>query len=367
MFLKDVINKLKENPVPKPLAALIALALPSRAAGRIEKVNIYMQKFYDAIAQFVPEASAKQKRSLSRKLVYNRFVYQIAPAEYFLFSFENLNDHGKRTYIGDNERWYRFSRMNTEEIFDLFDDKYKTYQLLKDYFKREIILLKDENDLPAFKAFAQTHEKALIKPYNESLGRGVYVMDLREPEFDAETAFHSLIENGNMLVEELIVQSNELAVFHPASVNSVRYCTFFDGNEVWGVHSFLRMGSGDSVVDNAGAGGIFAMIDIETGIIITAGHSKAGKTFIVHPDSGVQIVGFHIPRWEELLKLVDNAARLVSFHPYVGWDLALTDNGWCIIEANARAQLSASQICDERGRRKHIEDIFGKDLLYKKG
>jgi uncharacterized protein YqfA (UPF0365 family) len=59
------------------------------------------------------------------------------------------------------------------------------------------------------------------------------------------------------------------------------------------------MGQDKRIVDNAGAGGIMARIDSMTGVISTTGADEANKKYITHPDTGVTIEGFKIPRWKE--------------------------------------------------------------------
>ena len=53
-----------------------------------------------------------------------------------------------------------------------------------------------------------------------------------------------------------------------------------------------------------------------------------------HPDSGCKYKGWVIPRWNELLTLVEECHRNFDGHRYVGWDFALTANGWVLIEGN---------------------------------
>lgn len=98
-------------------------------------------------------------------------------------------------------------------------------------------------------------------------------------------------------------------------------------------------GCGDSIVDNGGVGGIFSTIDVMTVVVTTSGVSEKGESYISHPDSGVQILGAKIPQWNELLKLVEELAKVIPEQKYVGWDLTLTGSGWIMVKGNANGQL----------------------------
>ena len=122
--------------------------------------------------------------------------------------------------------------------------------------------------------------------------------------------------------------------------------------------TFLRMGSGGGVIDNATAGGLAAAIDPETGIVTSEACREDMSRMLSHPDTGVQILGMQIPRWQELLALVDQLARVVPMQPFVGWDLALTPDGWCVVEGNYSGEFMF-QLMNGRGYRREFEELIG--------
>ena len=56
--------------------------------------------------------------------------------------------------------------------------------------------------------------------------------------------------------------------------------------------------------------------------------------FIIHPITKEPIKGFKIPYWNDVIKLVKKAGLVVEGVGYVGWDIAITDNGPILIEGN---------------------------------
>jgi len=121
---------------------------------------------------------------------------------------------------------------------------------------------------------------------------------------------------------------------NPASVNAIRVITFFDGQDVNIIACYLKIGVGNTVIDNTGAGGLFAKIDTDTGIVISSCRDKHLQKYFIHPFSGVQVTGIRIPHWTLLLETVKKAALLVPGLKYLGWDFAILENGVEFIEAN---------------------------------
>ena len=90
-------------------------------------------------------------------------------------------------------------------------------------------------------------------------------------------------------------------------------------------------------MDNVCSGGLSAVVDTETGIVCSPGIDKLGYKRILHPDSGEQIVGFRIPRWDEAMALVKELA------------IALSKDGWVMVEGNDCGQF-IQQRMDKTGR-----------------
>ncbi len=75
-------------------------------------------------------------------------------------------------------------------------------------------------------------------------------------------------------------------------------------------------------------------IEQETGRIAPFSHRSAAKTDC-HPTTGAKLSGVVIPHWQSLIELSQNAHKLIAPKvPMVGWDLAVTETGPVLIEAN---------------------------------
>ncbi len=99
----------------------------------------------------------------------------------------------------------------------------------------------------------------------------------------------------------------------------------------------------------AGAG-----IDLETGI--TFGGVWRDRFFDVHPDTGVSINGFMIPKWTDVLKTAIEVSRAIGLQ-YVGVDVLLdSEDGPLALEANARPGLSI-QVANRYGIWRRLNEI----------
>ena len=324
----------------------------------------FPDKMRETISTFLDSDTLNKQELVKweKRLFFARYYYGIGYDEYFLFHFKQLSEKGRRQYVGYFDLMDIYERLDTVGSPDLFNDKFSTYKRFKPYYKRNLVLVKDKNDKGIFISFLKNKSKIIIKA--PDLCAGKRIMELSIPNTNSyEMIFNSLQDSIPFIAEELIIQDQELAKYHPQSVNTIRYNTFFFHEKLVKLQAVVRMGRGESVVDNAGAGGIYAPIDIETGIIKDLARSERGEEFLFHPDTGVQIIGSQIPKWEELNTLLERVVRVVPEQIQVGWDFALTDNGWVMVEGNTNPVLQVFE--SNHGLRQLVDNTLGRALAEK--
>ena len=145
------------------------------------------------------------------------------------------------------------------------------------------------------------------------MGADTFVTEVKNEE-DVKNLYQQLKQNGDWMVEQLIVQHPDTASWNESSVNTLRIPSFRTNDGVRILQPFFRTGRKGSVVDNAGHGGIFAVFDPETGIITTDGVDEHGGRFEYHPDSHKKFKGWQIPHWEELKALVKDIHHSLPAH-----------------------------------------------------
>ena len=79
-----------------------------------------------------------------------------------------------------------------------------------------------------------------------------------------------------------------------------------------------------------------------------------------HPDTGVVLLGYRVPFWEEAKAFVCELAQVIPDNHYTGWDIALTDKGWVLQEGNDRGGFMLIQITTGKGFRPEIDRIIKK-------
>ena len=287
---------------------------------------------------------------------------QINSKEFCYFHYMDLTAAEQRNIVPWGEQIGFYERVNTPAGGALLCNKYSTYERFKDYYQREVCYVTGDqgNDRKEFISFARKNARIVVKPIDANKGYGVRMIDVQKlSDGELEGVLKGYPDGA--VAESLIVQIDALGAFHPRSVNTVRMNTIRYDDEVEVKWPCLRIGQGESVVDNAGAGGVFAAIDEHTGITLGVADEK-GNCYTHHPDSGLPLVGFQIPEWEKACDMVKQLAKMIPENRFTGWDLALTDMGWLLVEGNYMP-LIIWQIAARKGIRPSFEAmkkrIFG--------
>ena len=335
-------------------------------AFRSEIVKECFDKWPEKATQIRKEAQEKLPLSADYKdrepdsqllddVVFTYFGLGFTPDEYIYFRLEKKTVEERMGYLSNKQKGKFHSHFDNLIDSSVFTDKYLTYLRFQKYFQREIVEINGPADYPAFEAFVGRHPRYVKKDVYESCGRTVELVDSANCGKTVRQQFDEMAAGSKFVVEELIVQSDDVARFNASSVNTVRCITMYTRNGVCVPFAYFRTGSSGSFVDN---GGIRSELDTKTGRSITDGFDEKAYRFPVHPDTGAVYKGFQLPEWDQLLDIVTRAASQLPGIRIIGWDFAHTDKGWVIVEGNAMSQIELVQIPLERGMRKEFEQYF---------
>ena len=276
--------------------------------------------------------------------------YNFAHLEFFCYHLNEKKNEEVASIYPRKLQAELYRKVNNESLWAITKDKYASYLFLKEFYKREVCgynpspnvyvqPLYDNHDCIAeVLAFLDVHSRFIVKPLADACGT----------EFP-----------GGFVLEELISQCEEMGMYHPSSVNTIRINVFNSLSDSRG-HVDLkfpcfRIGRHNAVVDNAGSGGIIVALDISTGRMISAA-DEDGFFFQEHPDTHIPF-NVAIPCWDDLLLSARNVSRAIPELKVAGLDFALDkERGWSLVEINVEP-IMLYQIATQKGIRSYMMDF----------
>ena len=253
--------------------------------------------------------------------------------DYDLFEMYNLTPEQRDTYLTRGRNNALVKKYNDMTYGKYFTDKAAFNTRFADYIKREWILMEEDNR-DAVLDFIRRHDVLIAKPLDGCCGRGVEKLKVREMG-GAEACYEHLKSLGVQYeLEELLQQHEAVSAVYPHAINTVRTVTVNHNGEVHLICTYFRIGNGGKHVDNFNNGGMVAPVDEKTGIVRDRAIDKKKNLYATHPMTGTPIQGFQFPDWEEAMALAMKAATEVPQMGYIGWDVAFTPNGPCLVEGN---------------------------------
>jgi hypothetical protein len=262
-------------------------------------------------------------------------------------------------------------QVNQVDKIPVTRDKQRFAEHFKDFLGRKVWTWEDILVLPDSDLAPQ---RLVVKQRWGGKGEGVYFL---EPGIQPWSELRELLKTQfstptDYVYEEYLVQHPDLSELNPGSVNTVRIHTFVEPNHkvsIWGM--YLRVGSG-SGLDSISQGGIALSLD-ETGHTctpcftqnpliqdpFTEAHSR-------HDLAQEKCLGFQLPHFEAMKKMVCQSALLIPEVRAIGWDVAIKSEGPCLIEANDRCCHVYFQKTPGQGARYLLTPHF-EDRVYRSG
>ncbi len=295
-------------------------------------------------------------------IVYNYLRYQATISDYFELAFYNKRHKEKLEYITSPQALSFAEFVDSMDAIRKYFSKTDMYKALGNYIHRDQ-LFTSVCTWEQFMAYVKAHPKCIYKPDKDDCGHGIELWTVDETNVEGK---YRIAISAPAVLDELVIQSPAMARLNPSSVNTVRLYSLIIGEECTFFAGFLRMGRNGMIVDNLGSGGLLAGINIKNGEVFTPGTDDTGRCFEKHPDTGEMICGFQIPNWKELLRFTEEAALHYPMQ-YVGWDIAVCEDGFQIIEANPDPMIHGIQTEFFGGRKKQYKEFERKIREYRNG
>ncbi|WP_346663654.1 sugar-transfer associated ATP-grasp domain-containing protein [uncultured Merdimonas sp.] len=319
----------------------------------IKKYNLLMKTFISSDLKFY------QKAMISFDFAWSVFRYGVGINDYFQYNFYRRKAVDRKSFIVARNRKQIIKIFNGSIKQPDFDDKCRFNKIFNNYLGRSWIDL-DECSEKEFNEFVMKNDTFMAKIKEGSGGNGIELISADGHDL---SKLYKECKRKHIIAEEIIHQHKEMGKFNPKSVNTLRVITLvLPNNEVKIMDAVFRCGNGEKCTDNFHHFGMAAIIDPETGVVITPAVDKLNRKFYIHPKSHEQIIGFNIPFWNQVVDVVKKAAMVRKNVKFVGWDIAIKDSGEiCIVEGNCTADPDITQMPDQVGKwykyKKVLEEV----------
>lgn len=299
------------------------------------------------------------KVSFFTKLRANLFGGYLAD-QYVLYDFKR-ND--KKEYLSEFD-WYRSRYIN--EPFDFaFNNKVVCAEILKHHIRfAENYYIINKGQLYDFEngpiEYEQIYNRLIkegnlfIKPFAMGKGNGVHRLAaerdklyIDNKQYTKEALIEYLKKLDGYVICECMKQHSYSDAIYDKTVNTIRFITMRDTktHQMKVFFAVQRIGTSKTIpVDNGSKGGLVANIDLETGVLSEARCLKDLGVFKVHPDSGNPIEGVQIPDWDQIKKQMLDVCKKIPYMDFIAWDLLITKEGICVIEANTSSGVNIIQL-----------------------
>lgn len=266
--------------------------------------------------------------------------------------------NGAYSAIIDNKLWLPMFLHDYKEYlpeYYFFIDEYGLLPL-EDY-----LLPHDSVRISAAAFFELLREKRILclKHTHSSIGKGFMLVKQEDKKFylnndpiEKNKLQEFILSLNQYLVTEFVVQHSYASAICSTSLNTLRFLCVWDEakKEFFLARCFHRFGCSGNIVDNIGSGnGILAFVDVEKGELISEGsinYNHKGDKFvrdIVHPDHNIKLTGIQIPNFHKIKSKILEISNASSFMRYLGFDVAITEDSFKIIEINSLSSLDVTQ------------------------
>lgn len=260
--------------------------------------------------------------------------YGARPIDYVRFEFQKKSGRERDRYLTIYRYFALYKNIRKEIGSDMISGcKSEEYKKFGDFINRKWMVVNAETPKEIIIAFIKEFGTVIAKPDHGEQGHGVLKISN-----DDTKAINTLLKerkNNQYVMEECLVNASEIAAINPSSLNTIRCYTLLDkqGNPHI-MEIMLRVGREGSHVDNWGAGGVGYCFDVETGICSQYGLDKQNRPYSHHPGSNYPMIGFTLPNFEQLKEYIFSLVKSAPHARYVGWDIAITPNGYDLVEMN---------------------------------
>lgn len=347
------------------------MAIFSNYMNRQEK-KVYI---HDISMSYNKLSSKKELTSVQKEEIQNYFFsllgYKV-PIAWHQYFYSRTDNYSKY-YIPTSE--YKVNivgRLNVYPLKRAYTDKNITDVILPSSIQPKIYL-KNMNGYFYYKGKPVSIKEAIslcsdlgeviVKPSLTARGKGVAKYNIKNGKLvERGISLDELFEEykNDFLIQECVRQHKDMAALNPTSLNTIRIMTYRSDMDIKVIYSVIRIGRKGAVIDNESAGGISTVIT-QDGKLGQYAYGAPGIDKIEFTDSGIRLLGYEIPSYQEALQMVKECHYELPYFDLLAWDVAINENGSpVLIEFNMTPDLSQSANGPAFGE--HTEEILMKAM-----
>ncbi|OEU82144.1 MAG: hypothetical protein BA873_01975 [Desulfobulbaceae bacterium C00003063] len=329
MRMAQAIKRFKECDIKKPRS-------------RIKQEMSLCKKFWGCYPlHYYRYDLYKKEKELSETEILNYI-----PEFFFYYLFLPYYDSTKYTILltdkNITEQLFRSLVIRqAHTICKLINGRLYTNKLVETNFSRIEKELEEKN-----------YQKIFVKPLDGQGGYGIYIFHNKDngkyitkyKDVLTEDFLRKIAVKKDYIVQPGLIQDPEISRIYPHSVNTFRIATENKNGDVRILCATLRLGRGGNEVDNSAQDGIITKVDVETGRIGNLATSEQCEYFEKHPDTRFVFKKNRISNWNKVKQFAICSAKKMPQFTYLGWDIALTQEGPLAVETNLKFGLDHYQV-----------------------
>jgi len=272
--------------------------------------------------------------------------------DYLNYKFYEKSFKERKEYVTIGYMAKAYKTLASVEYADFISNKVNFHKNYAKFTKRDCI--SSEDSYEKYEEFLNKNKQFVIKPLR-GLG-GSSVQKMCAEDIKDKKDFYENLKRENKFIEGLVLQDENWGVLSPKSTNTLRIVTTVVDDNVKIVFAGARIGSGKTIADNFHQGGQGVLVDLETGTLKGNGIDKelneSEKSI-----TGIKFDGFKIPYWEDIKKMVIEAAKVNPNIHIVGWDVAISKDGPLLIEGNRGPGFDIVQVLLKKGAKSIFKEL----------
>lgn len=327
----------------------------------MRKLKAIDKEKLNKLASDIAKRNNKSVSYVKKDMIKNFIRYGIGYTDYLKGDYINLTSEQKKTYVTTKSFYKLLHYLNNPKYDACMSDKLVFNKIFNDFLKREWIDLRITS-LDDFKKFIKNKKTIFAKPPTDFGGHGIQKIVVKDIK-DVDKLYKELRSKKLNLIEDGIVQHKELDKLNPYAVNSFRIVTLVKDGKSYILANALRI----NLDDNPAIGCSDAYMRLnEKGEICSRVVDDVANVYTEHPMAKIKFDTVKVPYVKEAFEMAKKAALIVPEVRYVGWDIAISENGPVIMEGNEYPSYGLVQYYlfndEHTGHLAQISEILGDEM-----